>query len=243
MDIPTISYYSESPSGAIIEWNEVDGATIYMVAYGISGVYDSAFTTDKLSVIIEGLEYDMTYNFKVRAYNSNGYSLYSSVVYVTPLAPVFSGFLDIPDTPQIVYPIEVGKNNITVRFSSSVYTNSYRIYYSEASGDFENYLDSSANSLNITYLKEGTNYKMKVVAYGIDGSSESETVYETTLSTPINQTSTGNTNSSTVVLTAETDSIYNFKQTYDSTGRVWQFRSAQERMAYIQARAKNFTSK
>ena len=236
MDTPIISYYSAAPLGAIIEWNDINLATGYMVSYGISGVYDSAFTTTDLSGLIEGLEYGISYNFKVRAYNSGGYSSYSSVVYVTPLGAVVG-------TPQIVYPIEVGKNNIRVSGSSSAYANTYRVYYSEASGGFENYLDSSANSFTITYLKEGTNYKMKVVAYGIDGSSESETVYETTLSTPINQTSTGNTNSSTVVLTAETDSIYNFKQTYDSTGRVWQFRSAQERMAYIQARAKNFTSK
>jgi len=237
MDTPTISYYSAAPLGAIIEWNEINFATGYMVSYGISGIYDSAFTTTDLSGLIEELEYGVSYNFKVRAYNSGGYSSYSSVVYVTPLAAVVG-------TPQILYPIEVGKNIITIRGSSAAYANTYRVYYSIDAGNFESYLDSSDNKFTIDYLTEGTLYKIKLVAYGIDNSAESVIVYQTTLATPITQTSTGNTNSSNVTLTAETDTIYNYKQIYDSTtGRVWQFRSAQERIAYKQAQFRQFALK
>jgi hypothetical protein len=237
MDTPIISYYSAAPLGAIIEWNEINLATGYMVSYGISGVYDSAFTTTDLSGLIEGLEYGVSYNFKVRAYNSGGYSSYSSVVYVTPLGAVVG-------TPQIVYPIEVGKNNIIVKGSSSAYANTYRVYYSEASGDFENYLDSSENSFSIGYLREGTGYKIKLVAYGVDSSAESVIIYQTTLATPITQTATGNTNAGNVISNADTDTIYNYKQTYDSTtGRVWQFRSSQEMLAYKQAQFRQFALK
>jgi hypothetical protein len=236
-DVPTIGSPTAVPLGAIIEWTDASRATGYMVSYGISGIYDSAFTTTDLSGLISELEYGVSYNFKVRAYNSGGYSSYSSVVYVTPLAAVAS-------VPEFLYPIEVGKTVIKVRGSISSNSNTYRIYYSETSGDFDFYLDSSDNTYSIEYLTEGTAYKMKLVAYGIDSSAESVVIYQTTLATPVTQTSTGNTNSSNVTLIVETDTIYNYKQTYDAmTGRVWQFRSSQERLAYKQAQFRQFALK
>jgi hypothetical protein len=215
-------------------------ATSYKVIYGISGTFDMSMVfigTGTTQTIID-LSDSFSYNFKVRGVNSGGESGDSNILYAQPLPPA-----PPIDIPVIVYPIEAGRFNISFRFTVDPLVEYYRVYYSEISGNFNTYIQVVDGNVNIQFLEEGTTYYIKIVAYSGMVSVESSVFSETTNILPSTQTQTGNTNYDNVIERTASDTIFNYKEQFDSRGSIWQFRSAQERMAYIQAQFRNVSKK
>jgi hypothetical protein len=237
---PTLLTATPTNTGVILNWSTSINATSYKVIYGISGTFDMdmTFVGTGTTQTIPDLSDSFFYNFKVRGVNSGAESADSNILYAQPLPPA-----PLIATPIVVYPIEVGRFNISFKFTVDPVADYYRIYYSEISGNFEIFIQVVEGDVNIQFLQENTTYYIKVVAYSGINSAESAIFSETTNKLPSGQTQTGNTNYDNVIERAASDTIFNYKEQFDSTGTIWQFRSAQERMAYIQAQFRNVSKK
>lgn len=84
---PTVNAFSGN--GAIkLSWNKVSGATGYRVYQYVNGTYVTLTTTTGTSFTKTGLKNGYNYTFLVRAYNSDGWSSYTTadLITVKPMA-------------------------------------------------------------------------------------------------------------------------------------------------------------
>jgi len=134
-----------------------------------------------------GLSASMTYYYRVRAYNSAGYSDYSNEAGATTLLE--SGGQAI-DTPTLSYPVDVADNTMCLGWTKS-YTNYfsfYKIYYSMGAGItpsnsilYATLTDIDTQLITVSGLLSGTMYYFKVYVYNTSGSyTGSNEVYVTT---------------------------------------------------------------
>ncbi len=152
---PTSIRVSDSTTSSLkVSWNAVNGATGYKI---YSSLYsNSSFTEVGTSSgtyhNVTGLNDDTTYYFKVKAYNTTGYSSYSSSANgKTQLKPLVA--------PTGLALSSITNQSMTLSWTPVSGATSYKIYKSTSSGNSTSYYTStSSTSKSITGLNSGRTY-------------------------------------------------------------------------------------
>ncbi|MGB8452448.1 MAG: fibronectin type III domain-containing protein [Anaerocolumna sp.] len=172
-----ITDYSEDE--ITLEWDEVDDADGYYVyrATSKSGTYSKIDTVYDTEYTDYDVSDDTTYYYKVKAYNGDGTSEYSVIVYAT--TDDSDNDLDAPDDLDI---IDVSDDEITLVWDEVDDADGYYVYRSTSRSGTYTKLDSVDDTEYTDYdLSDDTTYYYKVKAYNDDGTSEySSVVYTTT---------------------------------------------------------------
>ena len=223
-----------------LNWSAAARADNYYVVYGIYGIFDMSmnFPGTGTTGTISGLT-AILYNFAVVATNAGGESAQSNVLTATPFP---FGPAIIPS--YIIQPIIPGHIDLVLNIYQSPDADLYRIYYGEASGNFDYFIDTfDTTDILISYLTPDTLYNIKVRTYSGPSYVDSVVVYIRTLAEPSQRTLYSNTNASSVTTRNESNTVYIYKQQYDLTGDIWTFRSDRERMLYLEGLRRNRAEK
>ena len=152
-----------------ISWNEVTGASGYIVYYLSSGEYKALKNTNSLSYLdTDSIDAETQYSYKVRAYTNTGetktYSNYSKVASV--ITPV--------EAPQGVTVYPISKTSIKITWIEVAGSSSYSIYRSEERNGHYSALKNTTNTTFIdTSINEKSTYYYKVKSIKIkDGKKE-----------------------------------------------------------------------
>jgi len=162
-----------------LEWSKVNSADFYHVEVSKFSNFSQSivFSNSKITfnkVIVQGLEYDQTYFWRVRAGNEIGFGSYSSVWnFKTDKQAVL-------ELPKLISPTNLDSIDSNIVFFSWEYVQEAKEYQVEISDDVEfkeNVLihkNIKKTSLNLENLEKGKRYywKVKVNAKGLVGESE-----------------------------------------------------------------------
>ena len=161
---PTPSNFNEvaGDQQVALSWDAVPDA-IYVVYYRYSSIYawsTDGFLTDTTDVIT-GLTNDHQYEFAVRAYwNNGGYSLFTSSLYATPLAP--------PTNLTASY----GNSKVNLSWTKGTGASETQILRSTTSGGPYTLVQSSTStSWSDTSVSNGTNYYYVANSINYSGSA------------------------------------------------------------------------
>ncbi|MDR1221182.1 MAG: fibronectin type III domain-containing protein [Treponema sp.] len=173
----SVSAVGASSTSITISWNSSSGAGGYYIYRSLSynGVY-LKLTTDSVtgtSYTDTGLSADISYYYKIAAYNSDGESGMSSVYGAA--APLLSPPSSVTATATS------SSGRITVSWGSVSNATRYYIYRSTSpAGDYQyqTYVDYSYNpSYTDTGLSSGTTYYYKIAAYNNAGVGDMSSAY------------------------------------------------------------------
>ena len=182
-----------SQTSFTMHWDSSAGAT----GYRVDVATDAAFTTiigtfadmdigTATSYVVSGLSAATTYYYRVRAYNTSGTGLNSNTVTVTTLAIVLAA-------PVANSPTQLTQTGFTANWTGSAGATGYKVDLSTDSnfGSFIPGYDKkdagNVSTLNLTGLKQATDYYYRVFAYnGAGMSSSSNTASARTLAISLN---------------------------------------------------------
>ena len=160
--VKNVSRSSSSTSSITLTWDKVSRATGYRVyMYNSSSKsYEYYGQTTSNSITVEGLNSAKTYKFKVRAYKTlNSTKYYGSYSDVVSFATTPSKVSNLTSSSQTT-------NTITLTWNKVTRATGYRVYvYSQYSGSYEYYGQTTSTSLKISDLDTAKFYKIKVRAY------------------------------------------------------------------------------
>ena len=179
---------SATANSITIEWDKVDGAKKYRVAYAEEGGKFEYASTTKNYFTLEALSSGKTYTFKVRALGDDGVTHYDSD-YSAPLSIAIPVVLKTPTVTNL----NSAKHSISVQWDYNANASYYEVTWSPANSLGVSSAEVKDAVYTISNLKAGTKYSITVVAKG-DGvryldSKESvkksvRTLERDTLSTP-----------------------------------------------------------
>ena len=158
-DAPTgLTASSITQTTATVSWNAVSGATSYDVDYKptSSGTWTNAATdTTAISIDLTSLTAGTTYDWRVRTNCSSGASSYVSAQFTTSATC---------DSPTGLTASSITQTTATVSWNAVSGATSYDVDYKvDSSGTWINVAtDTTATSLNLTGLTEGTLYDWRV---------------------------------------------------------------------------------
>ncbi|WP_299833722.1 fibronectin type III domain-containing protein [uncultured Tenacibaculum sp.] len=156
---PTLNGYASSKTKVNLNWDSIFNATSYEV-YNCN-TNQKITTVTSNSYVVNNLNPDTTYKFKVRALNNNGFSNFSNCKSVTtkedivkPITPTLTGFSD-------------STSSIVLNWNQISNATSYQLY------DCNNQLITTVNSNSYTHtgLSAGTTYTYKIRAKNSAGNS------------------------------------------------------------------------
>ena len=182
LDAPdNLTAEAEGDDEIILEWDSVEDADGYYIyrATSSSGTYSKIDTVDDTEYTDEDVDADTTYYYKIKAYNDDETSDYSSVVYDTTDDEDSDSDLDEPDDLDIT---DVTEDSITLEWDSVEDAEAYYIYRSTSKSGTYTKIDYTYDTEYTDYDVDGdTTYYYKVKAYNDDETSDySAIVYDTT---------------------------------------------------------------
>ena len=171
----------DSDGSIYLGWNTITGAISYQMYMSKDGAsWQLIKTTGAIAFVHHGLT-NGNYRFKVRAYNSAGYSAYSNIrsviVSISEPDPVPDPIPDAPTLQSIPSPDTDGI--IYLSWNSITGAVSYQVYMSKDGGSWESVV-TTLTSYTYSDLTDGT-YEFKVrsynsVDYSVDSNVESVVV-------------------------------------------------------------------
>lgn len=184
-----------SPNQIYLTWDSVSYATSYYVyrATSPAGDYSVIAVPTTPSYVNTDLGANITYYYKVQAYNSAGLSPYSSLAYATT-----ANYNGVLSTPTGLAATVTGSNQVYLTWDPVSYATYYYVYRANSfAGDYNIIAVPTTTSYINTDLLANTIYYYKVKAINASGSSVySAIVHATTtytnaiLSAPTNLTAT-----------------------------------------------------
>jgi len=173
-DAPTgVNAATKSSSEITVSFNDVAGADGYKIYFSLSssGTYTLVTTTSNTSYDHTGLTPGTTYYYKVKAYNTNGESDYSSVA----SAKTDDEVTIVP--PDGVTATALSSTEIEVSFNAVTGADGYKIYYSlSSSGAYTLVATTGTTSYKHSSLTADTRYYYKVKAYNAGSESDYSSV-------------------------------------------------------------------
>ena len=218
----SITSASSSATQLTFGWPAVTGADSYVYQHkrDVDQAWSAESTTTAVSVTITSLTGDTTYDFRVKARNDGGDSLWTATFATTQLP--------IPLRPTNLDVIDVTATTITIDWDDMAYATGYEYQYRE---DGDSWPASgtavAASTVIVLGLDSGTEYDFRVKAINGSGGSAytSFTSDYTLLATPTGLSITGNTATS---VTLDWDDVtgatgYHY-QTKEGTAQNWSSR-------------------
>ena len=187
----TLSAGSITSTAFTAYWNSSSGAT----GYCLDIATDNAFTVfvtgfnnkdvgNVTSTIVTGLTANITYYYRVRAYNSGGTSSNSNIITATLLP-------DPPASPLVLTAGSIAQTSFTAKWNSSSTATGYRLDVASDNGfatllsGYSNLNVGNVSSYTIAGLTAKTIYYYRVRAYNSGGTSgNSNSITATTLPNP-----------------------------------------------------------
>jgi fibronectin type 3 domain-containing protein len=166
-----------NPGQAVLNWSALVDTIKYNVYASSAGHADSlVLTTPNLTGTISGLANGTQYTFHVTATNTLGSYQTSATTSVTPLPPL---------PAQVSVPTAVAGNaQVIVSWSASANASSYLVYQNHGTGD-SLATTTSATSVTLVGLANGTTYTYHVTATNIAGSAATSATVSATPVSPL----------------------------------------------------------
>lgn len=178
-DAPAKPTLSATDKTITVEWEKVSRATGYKVEYKKTA--DTEWTvveTDELTCTIEGLEFETSYDVRVKATIGELESEYSEVATVTTLAEIKK-----LDTPTDITAVP-GLGWVWLKFAAVMNATDYEVYSGDTKIDSSIVSNDGAETVNVCAygleLNQSYTLKVKATAEGVEASDLSAEVTATT---------------------------------------------------------------